>query len=154
MQLSLNLTPYNRINSKWNTEKTLAQQAKSFPTLRPRGPQSARLLRAPLSSRACSDSRPLSQWCHLTISPSAAPFSSCLRSFPASGSFPMSQLFASGGPSIGASASASVLPMNVQCCFPLGPIDLLSFTYLKIHKLIKVLDDIGENAWPWIRQYS
>ena len=58
-----------------------------------------------------SDSRPLSQWCHPAISSSVVPFFSCLQSFPASGSFPMSQLFSSGGQSIGASASTSVLPM-------------------------------------------
>ena len=63
---------------------------------------------------------PLSQWCHPTISSSVTPFSSSPQSFPASGSFPMSELFASGGPSIGASASASVLPMNIQDWFPLG----------------------------------
>ena len=71
-------------------------------------------------SGACSDSYPLSQWCYLTISSSAALFSSCPQSFPASGSFPMSQLFVSGGQSIEASASASVLPMNIQGWFPLG----------------------------------
>ena len=64
------------------------------------------------TSRACSNSCPLSQWCHPTISSSVIPFFSCLQSFPASGSFPMSQLFASGGQSIGASVSASVLPSN------------------------------------------
>ena len=70
--------------------------------------------------RACSNSCPLSQWCHPTISSSVVPFSSCLQSFPASGSFPMSQLFTWGGQSIGVSASASVLPMNVQDWSPLG----------------------------------
>ena len=65
------------------------------------------------------DSCPLSRWCHPTISSSLIPFS-CLQSFPASGSFPMNQIFASGGQSIGASASASVLPMNIQDWFPLG----------------------------------
>ena len=69
---------------------------------------------------AYSNSCPSSQWCHLTISSSVIPFSSCLQSFPASGSFPMNQFFASGGHSIGASASASVLPMNIQDWFPLG----------------------------------
>ena len=63
-----------------------------------------------------SNSCPLSWWCHPTISPSVAPFS-CLQSFPASGSFPVSRLFASGGQSIGASASASILPMNIQVDF-------------------------------------
>ena len=65
-------------------------------------------------------------WCHPTISSSVAPFSSCSQSFPTSGSFPMSGLFASGGPSIGASASASVLPMNIQDWFPLGLTSLIS----------------------------
>ena len=64
-----------------------------------------------------SNSCPLSQWCHPTISPSVVHFSSHLQSFPASGSFQMSQLFASGGQSIGVSASASVLPMNIQDWF-------------------------------------
>ena len=63
---------------------------------------------------------PLSQWCHPTISSSIIPFSSCLQSFPGSGSFPMSQLFASGGQNIGVSASTSVLPMNTHDWFPLG----------------------------------
>ena len=67
-----------------------------------------------------SNSCPLSWWCHPTISSSVIPFSSRLQSFPASGSFPMSQFFASGGQSIGVSASASVLPMNIQDWFPLG----------------------------------
>ena len=65
-------------------------------------------------------------WCHPTISSCVAPFSSCLQSFPASGSFPMRQLFASDRQSTGASASASVLPMNIQGGFPLGLISLLS----------------------------
>ena len=67
-----------------------------------------------------SDSCPLSQWCHPTILSPVIPFSSRLQSFPASGSFPMSQFFASRGQSIGVSASTSVLPMNVQDWFPLG----------------------------------
>ena len=59
-------------------------------------------------------------WCHLTTSSSVIPFSFCLQSFPASGSFPRSQFFASGGQNVGVSASASVLPMNIQDWFPLG----------------------------------
>ena len=66
-----------------------------------------------------SNSCPLSQWCHPTISSSATPFSSCSESFPASGSYTMSCLFPWGGQSIGASASASVLPKNIQGWFPL-----------------------------------
>ena len=69
---------------------------------------------------ACSNSCPLSQWCHPTISSSVVPFSSCLQSFPASGSCPMSQFFTSGGQTMGVSASASVLPMNTPDWFPLG----------------------------------
>ena len=78
---------------------------------------------APCSSTtpgACLNSCPLSQWCHPTISSSGVPFSSCLQSFPASRSFPKSQSFTSGGKRIGVSASASVLPMNIQDWFPLG----------------------------------
>ena len=68
----------------------------------------------------CSNSCPLSQWCHPTISSSVIPFSFCLQSFPGSESFPMSQLFTPGGQSIGVSASTSVLPMTLQEWFPLG----------------------------------
>ena len=87
-------------------------------SLRPHGLQQARLPCSSLSPQVCSDSCPISQWCHPTISFSVFPFSSHLQSFPASGSFPMSQVFPSGGQSIG--ASASVLPMNIQDWFPLG----------------------------------
>ena len=72
------------------------------------------------NSRSLLNSIPSSWWCHPTISSSVIPFSSCLQSFPASGSFPMSQFFTSGGQGIGVSASASVLPMNIQDSFPLG----------------------------------
>ena len=67
-----------------------------------------------------SNSCPLSRWCHQTVLSSVVPFISCLQSFPASGSFQMSQFFTSGGQSIGVSASTSVLPMNIQDWFPLG----------------------------------
>ena len=69
---------------------------------------------------AYSNSCPLSRWCHPTILSSVVPFSSCLQSLPASGSFPLSQFFASGGQSIGVSALTSVLPINIQDWFPLG----------------------------------
>ena len=78
-----------------------------------------------LSPRVCSSSCTLSQWCYLTISFSPALFSFCLQSFPALRSFPMSWLFASGGQSIGASALASFLPVNIQGWFPLGLISLI-----------------------------
>ena len=95
-------------------------------SLQPHGLQHARLPGPSLSPGVCSNSCPLSWWCHPTISSSATPFSSCLQSFPASGSFPMSWFFASGGQSIGASASASVLPLNIQGWFPLGLTGLVS----------------------------
>ena len=89
-------------------------------TLHPHGLQHARLPCPSLSLGVCSDSCPLSRWCHPTISSSVIPFSSCPQSFPASGSFLMSQFFESGDQSIGASTSASVFPMNIQDWFPLG----------------------------------
>ena len=95
-------------------------------SLSPHGLQHARLPCPSLSLGICSNSCPSSQWCHPTISSSVAPFSSCPQSFPRSGSFPTSRLFTSGGQSIGASASASVLPVNIQDWFPLGLIDLFS----------------------------
>ena len=70
--------------------------------------------------RACSNSCPSSQWCHSTISSSIIPFFSCVQSFPTKGYFLISQFFISGGRSIGISASASVLPVNIQDWFPLG----------------------------------
>ena len=95
-------------------------------SLRPQGLQHTRLPCPSSSPGACSNSCPLCQWCHPTISSSVVPFSSCLQSFPASGSFPIGQFFTSGGQSIGASASASVLLMNIQDWFPLGLIGLIS----------------------------
>ena len=94
-------------------------------SLRPRGLQHARLPGPTPAPRACSNSCPSSWWWHPTIL-SSVPFSSCLHSFLASGSFPMSQFFASGGQSIGASASASVLPMDIQDWFPFGWIGWIS----------------------------
>ena len=89
-------------------------------SLQPHGLQHARLPYHLPSPRTCSNSGPLSWLCHPTISSSIFPFSSCPQSFLASGSFLMNQLFASGGQSIGVSASASVFPMNIQDWFPLG----------------------------------
>ena len=89
-------------------------------SLRPRGLQHARLPGLSRTPGVHSNSCPLSWWCHPIISSSVVPISSRLQSFPASGSFSVSQLFASGGQSIGVSASALVLPMNIQDWFPLG----------------------------------
>ena len=94
-------------------------------SLGPYGLQHAKLLCPSPTPGACSNSCPSSWWCHPTIASSVISFSH-LQSFPASGSFPMSQLFASGGQSIGVSASASVFPMNIQDWFPLGLTDLIS----------------------------
>jgi len=89
-------------------------------SLRPHGLQHPRLPCPSPTPGACSNSCPLSQWCHPTISSSIVPFSSCLQSFSASGFFPSSHFFPSGGQSIRVSASASVLPVNIQEWFPLG----------------------------------
>ena len=86
----------------------------------PHGLQHTRAPCPSLAPGVDSNSCPLSPWCHPTISSAIVPFSSCLQSFPASGSFPMSRFFASGGQSIGLSASTSVLPMNIQDWFLLG----------------------------------
>ena len=95
-------------------------------SLWPHGLQHTSFLCPLLPPRVCSNSCPLSWWCYPTISPLVAPFSSCPHSFPMSGSFPTSWLFTSSGQSIGASASASVLPMNIQGWFPLGWTGLMS----------------------------
>ena len=94
-------------------------------SLGPHGLQHARLPCPSPTPGACLNSCPSSQWCQPTVSSSVIPFSSHLQSFPASGSFPMSQFFPSGGQSIG--ASASVLPMDIQDWFPSGLIGLISF---------------------------
>ena len=95
-----------------------------FDSLQPHGLQHTRLPCPSLSPRACSDSCPLSRWCHPTFLSSVIPFSSCFQTFPTSVPFLMSWLFASGGQSIG--ASVWVLPMNIQDWFPLGLTGLIS----------------------------
>ena len=95
-------------------------------SLRPHESQHTRPPCLPPTPGVHPDPRPLSQWCHPAISSSVVHFSSCPQSLPASGSFQMSQIFASGGQSIGVSASSSVLPMNIQDWFPLGWTDWIS----------------------------
>ena len=95
-------------------------------SLQPHGLQHTRLPCPSPTPGACSNSCPSSQWCHPTISSSVIPFSSCIQSFPASGSFPVSEFFTSSGQNIGVSASASVLPMNIQDWFPWGLTGLIS----------------------------
>ena len=101
-----------------------------------------RLLQARLpcpltTAGACSNSCPLSRWCHPTISSSIVLFSSCLQSFPSSGSFPMSQFFVSGDQSTGSSASTSVLPMNLQDWFPLRLNGLISWQSKGVKSLLE-----------------
>ena len=106
----------------------------------PRGLHHTRLPCLSPSPGICSNSCPLSQWCHPAILSSVTPFSSCPQSFPSSGSFPMSQFFVSGGQSIGVSASTSVLPMNIQGWFPLGLTGLISLQELgKFQKFLNYL---------------
>ena len=95
-------------------------------SLPPHRLQHARLPCPSPTLKACSNSRPSCQWCHPAISSSIISFSSCLQSFPASGSYPRSQFFTSSGQSIGVSASVSVLPINIQDWFPLGLIGWIS----------------------------
>ena len=97
-----------------------------YESLWPQGLQHARLPCPSPTPGACSNSCPLSWWCHPTISSSVIPFSSCLQCFPASGFSPVSQFFATGDQIIGVSTSASVLPMNIQGWSPLGLTGLIS----------------------------
>ena len=98
--------------------------------------------------RAYSNSCPLSRWCHPTISSSVIPFSFCLQSFTESGSFQMSQFFASGGQSIGVSASTSVLPMNIQDWFPLGWTGWISLQSKGLFAKKKKKEKIKKNINP------
>ena len=114
------------------------------------GPQHTRFLCPPLSPRVCSNSCPLSWWWFLTISSSATPFSFCLPSFPASGSFLVSWLFASNilHQSIGASALASVLPINIYSWFPLGLTGSIS---LQSKRLSRVFSCTAIQKWSVFR---
>ena len=113
--------------------------AQSWPTLRdPHEPQHARTPCQSPTHRVYSNSCPSSRWCHPVISSSVIPFSSCPQSFPATMSFTMSQLFASGGQSIGVSHSALVLPMDIQDWYPLG---LTGFISLQSKGLSRVFSN-------------
>ena len=116
-------------------------------SLQPHGPQQARLPCPSPSPGVCANSCPLSRWCQSTISSSVTPLSSCPQSLPASGSLPMSQLFTSGGQSIGASASASVLPMNIQGWFPLGLTGCISL-------VSRGLSRVFSSTIVWKHQFS
>ena len=104
-------------------------------SLQPHGLHHARPPCPSPAPEACPNSCLLSQWCHPTIASSVVPFSSYLQSCPASGTFPVSQLFASDGPSIGVSASASGLPMNIQDWFPLGLTGMISLPSKELSRI-------------------
>ena len=106
-------------------------------SLQPLEAQHARPPCPSTTPRVYTNSCPLSWWCHLTISSSVVPFSSCLQSFPTSGSFQMSQLFTAGGQNIGVSASTSVLPMNTQDWYPLGWICWTSLQSKELRSLLQ-----------------
>ena len=111
----------------------------------PHGLQHARLPYHSLSPWVCSNSCPLSQLCHPTILSSVSPFSSCLQYFVASGTFPMSWLFVSGGQSIG--ASTSILPMNIQDWFPLGLTGLVSLLSKTLSRVFLTPQFDSINSW-------
>ena len=115
-------------------------------SLWPHGLQHPMLSCSSLSPRVCPNSCLLRQWCHPTISSSVSPIYSCLQSFPALGSFPMSQLFTSGGQSIGASASASVLLITIQGWFHLELTGLISF-------LFRGLSRVFSSTTVWKHQF-
>ena len=129
-------------------------------SLQPHGLQHARLPCSSPTPEVCSNSCPSSWWCHPTISSFIFPFSSCLQSFPASGSFLVSHFFSSGGQSIGVSASASVLPMNIQDWFPSGFTDLISWPPVGFFILLLSLSEKAMTphsstlAWkiPWTEE--
>ena len=135
-------------------------------SLQPQELQHSRLLCPSLSPRVCSNSCPLSQWCHPIILSSVIPFSSCSQSFPPSGSILVSWLFNSGSQSVGASASASVLPMNIQGWFPLGLTGLnspltkglskVSSTTVQKHQIFSTHLSLGSNSHihTWLLENS
>ena len=137
-------------------------------SLQPQKLQHARLPCPSLSPGIFSNSCPLSQWCHPTISSSVIPFSSCLWSSPASGSFPVSWLFSSSGQNIGVSASVSVVPMNIQGWFPLARTisllskGLLSSTTIQKHQIFGAQPSLWSKShictWvlekPWVWLYG
>ena len=120
-------------------------------SLQPHGLQHVRLPWPSPAPRACSNSCPSSWWCHSTILSSVDPFYSCLQSCPASRSFPISWLYASGGQSIGDSASASVLPMNIQGWLPLGLTGLIS---LLSKGLLRVFPSTQVESISWVLWHS
>ena len=136
------------VKNLWKRDSCCSVTKSCLP-LQPHELKHTRLPCPSLSPGVCPNSYPLSQWCHSTLSSSIIPFSSYPQSFPASGSFPKSQLFVSGAQSIGASASASVLPMNIQGWFPLG---LTGWLSLQSKGLSRVCSSI--TIWKSVPQCS
>ena len=116
-------------------------------SLWPHEPQHTRPPCPSPTHRVYTNSCPLSWWCHLTISSSVIPFSSCLQSFPTSGSFQISQLFASGRQNIGVSASTSVLPMNAQDWFPLGRTSWISLLSKGLSRIFSNTNSKASILW-------
>ena len=123
-------------------------------SLWPHGLQHTRLPCPPSAPGAYSNSCPSSQWCHPTISSSVVPFFSHLQSFPASGSFQMSQFFPLGSQNIDASASASVLPMNIQDWFPLGLTVLMSFQSKRLSRVVSNTTVLNINSLAFSLPYG
>ena len=128
---------------RWGSTKGVKESSVQF---RPHGLQHTRPPCPSPTPGAYSNSCPLSRWCHLTISSSVIPFTSCLQSFPSSWSFPMSQFFTSGDQSIWVSASASVLPMSIQAWFPLGWTGWIS---LQFKGLSRVFSNTTSETQKW-----
>ena len=141
-----NFSPLSYLGSPFLRQLLLFSCSVMSNSLQPHGRQNSRPPCPSPSLGVCSNSRPLSWWCHSTILSSAVPFSSCLQSFPASGSFPKSWLFASGVQSIEASVLASVLPVNSQGWFPLGLTGLISL-------LTKGLSRVFSSTTVWRHQF-
>ena len=143
----------------------LFRRSVMYNSLQPHGLQHARVPCLSPSPRACSNSCPWSRWCHPSISSSVTPFSFCLQSFPSLGSFLMSQLLESGGQSLGASPSASVLPTNIQDWFSLGwtgwislhskgPSRIFSHTTVQKHQFFGFQPSLDPTFTPmWRRQW-
>ena len=153
------LTSIYKIQLDWHFPKWFLSSVQLFSvsnSLQPHGLQHTSLPYSSPTPRACSNSCPSSRWCHPTISPSVILFSSCLQSFPASGTFPLSWLFKSNDQNTGASASTSVLPMSIQGWFPLRLTDLImlskglsgifSSTTVQRHQFFGVLPSLQSSS--------
>ena len=138
--------PFSRPHSAFPPLTCMLSSSVVSSSLRPHGLQHTRPPCPSPTPRIYSGSCPLSWWCHPTFSSSVIPFSSCLQSFPASGSLQMSQFITSGGQSIGASASTSVLPMNTQDWSPLGWAGWISLKFKELSRVFSKLSRVFSNT--------